>query len=91
MMYKGPGAKAETELLQCRRQANSDISLHGGKENKQHKILQGQWRQRVSETPTLGHQESRTLGLDAEIQQCRHEITKQKHRVKLRRNQYKIT
>ena len=36
MMYKGTGAKAATELLQCRRQANSDITLLGGKESKSH-------------------------------------------------------
>ena len=34
MVYKGTGAKAATELLQCRRQVNLNITLLGGKENK---------------------------------------------------------
>ena len=34
MIYKGTGAKAATELLQCKWQANSDITRLGGKENK---------------------------------------------------------
>ena len=34
MIYKGTGAKAATELLQCKWKANSDITRLGGKENK---------------------------------------------------------
>ena len=78
MVYKGTGVKAATELLQCRRQVNSNITLHDDKENKWHNIPHDQWRQKVSETRTLRHPESQTSWLDAEVQQCRHTRTKQK-------------
>ena len=47
MINKGTGAMVATKLLQCRRQASSDITLLGGKENKWHNIPHGQWRQKV--------------------------------------------